>query len=765
MYLNNAGFGNFIGGSAATPGTGQGNVIAANGQAGIGISSTVNTPTGAIVEGNLIGIDSSGNLGLANRSYGILVYGSSSNTIGGVTVLPGTGVGNVISGNDEAGIEIYSPSSSAMAISNVVAGNLIGTSIEGEAIPGAVSGGNGSDGVQIIDGEYNMIGGPTFSVGGVIYTERNVISGNGNNGVFIDQLPGSNVPSAYNQVIGNDIGTDITGKNAVANLGNGVEINDGVGNIIGGIGGGPTLPGTNVPLAFSGSVGALGNVISGNGVWGVEIVLSGASAGQPQAAILGNDIGLDVSEFFAIGNVQGGILVNNLSSQLIGQQIGGSSAGAGNLISGNPTVGVEFIGPQVGVSGINNIVQGNLIGLNAFGGVVDLSDDTSGNATGILIENSPNNLIGGTTPSAQNVISGNSQSGVQIFQSLATGNQVSGNLIGTNPAGNGLPGDFTEQSAPQGTGVLINGASADTIGGTTPGAGNVLSGNAVGVEITGLKQKNGQFAGSGNVVAGNRIGTDATGTQPVSNLDLGVYVNISQGNVIGPGNVIAANGIAGVEIVGQGSNGNLVSGNIIGEAIDGAIFSNRASSRLSSNGPEPGIPVYSLAQLHGVVILGAAGNTIGRSKKIPGSAPNAISGNLEVGVYISSRDYDGVIYPVPTANAVSGNIIRSNGLYGVLLYNAPNNSVPPFNSRSRALMKNQYGADPTNFRNYQGNFDGSTSLPTHSFRPRHRARATTIEHRRQRVAKATVAVRPRVPSLFEAKTPHGRDHSGGGVID
>ena len=154
--------------------------------------------------------------------------------------------------------------------------------------------------------------------------------------------------------------------------------------------------------------------------------------------------------------------------------------------------------------------------------------------------------------------------------------------------------------------MLINGASSDTVGQAAPGAGNLLSGNSVGVEIAGVKQSNGQFFGSGNVVAGNLIGTDATGTGPVSIFDLGVFVNNSQGNVIGPGNVISANGIAGVEILADGSQRNLVAGNTIGEGITGQIFSAAGEPVLSSNGPEPGIPVFTHAQLNGVVVLGTS---------------------------------------------------------------------------------------------------------------------------------------------------------------
>ncbi len=583
VYLNNAGagdspgMGNDIGGATDTPGTVLGNVIAGNGQAGIYISSTNNSPTDATIEGNLIGINSAGTAGVGNRSYGVVIYGSSSNTIGGSNLANGMVAGNVISGNASAGILIDSPSVSAIAQNNIVAGNRIGTDSTGMA--GA---GNGSDGVQIIDGQFNVIGGPSPA-------DLNVISGNANNGVFIDQVPGATVRSLNNQVIGDDIGTNINGSASIPNQGSGVEIADGSGNKVGGTGGGTTLPGTEVPTSIGSSPGSL---ISGNLQWGIQIVLTGASMGEPQTVIEGNDIGLDLYGMSAIGNGQGGILVNNLSNNLIGQTIGGASATAGNLISGNTNVGIELIGPQVLASGTNNTVEGNLIGLNADGNVVNASNGVSGNGTGILINNSPDNLIGGTSPSASNVISGNGQNGVEISQIRSAGNQVEGNVIGTNLAGNAFPGGSQERSPAQSVGVLMDGVAGDTVGGTTPGARNVISGNSIGVEISNFKQNSGQVLGSGDFVVGNLIGTDASGTQPVSNLDLGVFIDNAQGSVIGPGNFIAANGIAGVEILAQGSTGNLITGNTIGQGVNGRTFPARGTATISSVAPR-GVSLYS----------------------------------------------------------------------------------------------------------------------------------------------------------------------------
>jgi parallel beta-helix repeat protein len=750
VSLNNAGMGNTIGGNTTIAGTGTGNIISGNGQAGILIASTQNVPTGALVEGNLIGTDAASDAGIGNRSYGVEIYGSSSNTIGGPTTAPGSGAGNVISGNNAAGIQISSPSLSAPAHNNVVAGNLIGTGTDGRLLPGPPGSGNGSDGVQVIDGQSNLIGGPSYTVGSATYSGRNVISGNANNGVFIEQVPGSNVPSSNNQVMGNWIGTDSSGTSAVPNLGSGIEVLDGTGNLVGAAAGAANLGGMDFPAA---GVAYPGNVVSGNAQWGVQIELSGASAGQTQTTVLGDVIGMNAAATGALGNGQGGILVDNLSNALIGQSIGGTVAGWGNLISGNANVGIQLIGPQVAASGQNNLVEGNVIGLDANGRVVALGGGVFGNGTGILINNSPGNVIGGTSPAARNVISGNSQAGIHLFQNLSTRDTIEGNFIGTDPTGRAFPGGSSEIAPRQTVGVLVDGSSNDVVGGTTPGADNVISGNAVGVEITGLKQNNGQVSGSGNVVEGNLIGTDASGKLPVSNLDLGVFINNCQGNTIGPGNDIAANGIAGVEILGDGSTANLVAGNTIGLGKNGAVFSSRGSMILHSISPQAGIPVYSDAQLNGVVILGASQNIVGLEKGLGHSAANTIGGNVQVGVYITSRDYFAAQYSVPVGNAVSGNVIRSNGIYGVLLYDAPNNSVPPFNSRSRALIKNRFGHEKMGFRNYQGSLDAGTSLPTTSGRsPGGAARGKAVVRR----ARATVHHARAVGHRDAAAGHHGK---------
>src|SRR5262249_55041359 len=142
-----------------------------------------------------------------------------------------------------------------------------------------------------------------------------------------------------------------------------------------------------------------------------------------------------------------------------------------------------------------DVVEGNFLGTSADGKV------PLGNRTGVSIF-CANNLIGGQTPSARNIISGNG-SGVFMLTSDTTGNLIQGNLIGTDPTGN--------VAVPNGAGFSIqSGTSNTTIGGLVPQARNVISGNSSdGIDIL--------SGTTGTLVQGNFIGTNASGTAALGN--------------------------------------------------------------------------------------------------------------------------------------------------------------------------------------------------------------------------------------------------------
>src|SRR5207237_10730631 len=109
-------------------------------------------------------------------------------------------------------------------------------------------------------------------------------------------------------------------------------------------------------------------------------------------------------------------------------RIGGNTAAARNVISGNASVGIKlFDGTMTGV-----VIQGNYIGTNAAGTAA------IGNGTGVYLLRANNIAIGGTAAGAGNVISGNSGGGIDL---TGSNNVIQGNLIGTNAAGKAAVGN------------------------------------------------------------------------------------------------------------------------------------------------------------------------------------------------------------------------------------------------------------------------------------------------------------------------------------
>jgi len=131
------------------------------------------------------------------------------------------------------------------------------------------------------------------------------------------------------------------------------------------------------------------------------------------------------------------------------------------------------------IRGTSIAIQGNFIGTDP-GGTVDLGNRYNGV---LVLGNDPdssftNTTIGGTAPAARNLISGNDVCGVRIVEG-ATGNKVQGNYIGTDASGAQDLGNTR-------SGVHIDFASNNTVGGTVSAARNIISGNGGdGVQILG----------------------------------------------------------------------------------------------------------------------------------------------------------------------------------------------------------------------------------------------------------------------------------------
>ena len=166
----------------------EGNVISGNNGAGIYITSTSVSNT---IAGNIVGLDATGTLDKGNSGGGELFIASANNTIGGNTA----DERNVISGNSQSGIVI----SQVTATGNQVLGNYIGTDATG-----LLDRGKSSFGIYINSGISGNI------IGGLTAASANIISGNGSSGVFILQ-------SSNNEVLGNYLGTNVTGTAGLAN--------------------------------------------------------------------------------------------------------------------------------------------------------------------------------------------------------------------------------------------------------------------------------------------------------------------------------------------------------------------------------------------------------------------------------------------------------------------------------------------------------------------------------------------------------------------
>ena len=226
----------------------------------------------------------------------------------------------------------------------------------------------------------------------------------------------------------------------------------------------------------------------------------------------------------ALGNGNDGIQLQSSSNDTVG----GTTAGARNVISGSGQFNVYLLGAS------DETIQGNYIGTDATG---TFALDTS-TFTGIEILSSSDNLIGGTAPGAGNVISGNAYQRHHCQRLLrgqnpttTDGNTIQGNLIGLNASGTA--------AIPNGGDGIDVGTSEDTqIGGPAPGAGNVIAGTQAisvppGYDYPAGSNGAGIFVqgpAPGIAIEDNRIGTNASGTAAVPNQGSGVYVAEQHGH-------------------------------------------------------------------------------------------------------------------------------------------------------------------------------------------------------------------------------------------
>ena len=315
--------------------------------------------------------------------------------------------------------------------------------------------------------------------------------------------------------------------------------------------------------------------------------------------------------------------------------------------AGATAVGLELLGSDSTVRGLviqrfgragllvsgggDHLVAGNFIGSDAAGTAA------RGNTVGVEI-NSRGNTIGGPTPAARNLISGNVLDGVLVRS--ASDNLIANNFIGTTKGGGSALGNG-------GSGLVIEDAGQTRVGDGTTAGRNVISANAIyGIQIGDID------AANNSVIAGNWIGTNAVGTTDLGNGVHGIDLDASDvtvgGDTSGERNVISGNHGTGILVSGNRAR---ILGNFIGLNATG-------TSAIGNDG-------------NGVQLFGTVNATVG------GSTPaerNVISGNGATGVLISGGN----------SNTVRGNRIGSkadgtgdlgNGGFGVSLVGSEFNTI------------------------------------------------------------------------------------------
>lgn len=350
----------------------------------------------------------------------------------------------------------------ADATNNTISGCWIGLDSTGaDAAP------NANQGILIQKGASGNI------IGGVTALARNVISGNSQYGIFI-----TDTNTAGNRIVGNYLGTDFSGSNAVPNGKSGIIIGGGAGgNIVGGGAGTLTR-----------------NVISGNTEYGIYL------ADTTSNSVFGNFLGVDAGGENALGNALSGII---LSSSAHENFVGNLGLGTGNVISGNAEYGIVLEGAS------DNTIQQNFIGPGGSGNAAPANDNPDG---GIGIwGGATNNFVGGSSPGAGNLISGNNSYGIFLEDPGTSGNFVQGNFIGTDSTHTNALGNWFAGVA------LWNGATSNIIGGAGNGAGNIIAFNGwAGVDIYDAATTNNPVRGN-SIFSNNYLGIDLGGDGVTAN--------------------------------------------------------------------------------------------------------------------------------------------------------------------------------------------------------------------------------------------------------
>ena len=361
-------------------------------------------------------------------------------------------------------------------------------------------------------------------------------------------------------------------------------------------------------------------------------------------------------------------------NQVVGVVIGSSTFSyqatvyvPSNVISGNGGNGIQLIGANNNQIAMNNIGT-DVTGIHALGNTgngILITAAASGNTIGGAVSGG-NNPTGGVfvRPPLGNLISGNGGDGV-LIDGQATQNQLSGNFIGTDASGNSELGNTQ-------AGVAIDDANGNQLIGCTVQQNpfvyyNVIDGNGGnGVRITNSNN---------TTIQANFIGLGADNSTPLGNHLNGALIEGSSaamqfGGVIPLGNVVAANGMNGIDIADTASGGvyfNTFCG--LPAFVDTAVGNTLDGFLVTSTGGNNQIRTNVIAG-NGANGIHLAGNATGVqiTEDIIGmdTQGNLPLGNGANGILIDDNAHDDVIGGLQPS-VIPQNTISANGAYGIAI--------------------------------------------------------------------------------------------------
>jgi hypothetical protein len=418
----------------------------------------------------------------------------------------GLSLASIASGSTVRGLAINRFAGNGIQVlgnGNLIAGNYIGT----DAL-GTTDLGNSSNGIQIIDGANNTVGGGPLA-------DRNIISGNGGEGLRLD-----GALATGNMVRGNYVGTSASGAADLGNGASGVYIRKAPGNSV-------------IQNLVSGNDGFAGIAICGS----TTPVCGGFDAGTQTSnasgnIVQGNLIGTDAAGTGALGNSSRGISIDGAPNTTVG----GPLAGDRNVVS------ATIAGPGIVLfnSGADaNLIRGNYVGTDITG-----AGNLGNNGPGVLLASGLNNIVSGNDAdrTAPNLIMFNTADGIRV-----TGGTVHKLRINRFEANGGLGiADNSESlpSAPVLTAASLN-AGVVTVAGSLNGAPS--SASTIDLYASNVCDPSG--FGEGSQWFGAFVAT--------TNVDGNASFNVGfGGNVVSAGQVVTALATTGDLVTPLTSNGS-----------------------------------------------------------------------------------------------------------------------------------------------------------------------------------------------------------------